>query len=235
MENGKIIPNWIASKLPNFLTSQFYETKFGKIHYLTGGQGKPILFLHGNPTWSFLWRKVISELDPLKFHIFAPDLLNLGFSDGLSNKNFSMENHAQALINFIEGLNLKNTTLVVQDWGGPLGLYAASKIQGRFSSLVILNTGIAAPKHPYKISKFHSFVNKKVIPDIMFKIFHFPLHDLHKVQSNKESIKGTIAKAYRYPIRKKRRWASALQFARMVPTGNQTPFVCIVSRCREVL
>ena len=211
------IPDWISQHLPSCLESRFFQSSLGKIHYLTGGNGKPIIFIHGNPTWSFLWRKVIKNLDRSAHSFFAPDLLNLGFSDSLKGRQFSMENHCRALVEWLRELDLQEMTFVVQDWGGPIGLYTAAQLQERVQSLVILNTGIAAPEPPFKISKFHSFVNRPILPDIMFRLFGMPMYSLHKVQGDSSSIQGEVARAYRYPIRIKKRWDSALKFARMVP------------------
>jgi len=215
----KYIPNWIMDLLPKDTQSDFVQTAFGKIHYLSRGKGQVVLFVHGNPTWSFIWRKVIDQLDQSKYKIYAPDLLNLGFSDSLSKQNFSLENQALALQEFVQYHDLSDVTLVVQDWGGPIGLYMASLLKEKISKLVILNTGLSAPKPPFKVSKFHSFVNKKILPDIMFRVLRYPMYHLGKVQADQKSISGIVARAYRYPIKKKRRWGVALDFARMVPNG----------------
>ena len=220
---NELIPNWIMNLFPKGVESNFTQTTFGKIHYLSGGNGQPVLLLHGNPTWGFIWRKVINELDETKYKVYAPDLLNLGFSDGLSKKNFSIENQAMALKEFVQKHDLNNVILVVQDWGGPIGLYMATLLEERISKLVVLNTGLSAPKPPFKVSKFHSFVNKKILPDIMFRFLRYPMYHLGKVQFDKSSISGKVAKAYRYPIKKKWRWGSALEFARMVPNGVDHP------------
>ena len=220
---NKTFPQWINELIPCNLKSDFSQTSFGKIHYLSGGEGQSVLFLHGNPTWSFIWRKIIAKLDLSKFQVHAPDLLNLGFSDGLTSENLTLENQAQALVEFVNLHKLDNITLVVQDWGGPIGLFMSSLIQEKISKLVILNTGLSAPKPPYKVSSFHSFVHKKIIPDILFKICRYPMYSLGKIQFDKESISGDVAKAYRYPIAQKKRWAAALSFARMVPNGPEHP------------
>ena len=226
-------PPWISTHLPKTIKSLFFKSEFGNLHLLHGGTGKPVLFVHGNPTWSFLWRKVIGELDSEKFQFFAPDLLNLGFSDSLGKKDFSMENQSMALVELIEKLDMKNITVVVQDWGGPIGLYAASLVPERIQSLVILNTGISPPKPPYKISKFHSFVNRPILPDIAFRFFGMPLYHLHKVQGDANSIAGDIASAYRYPIKIKGRWDSALKFARLVPAQKNDSAIPLMQKVED--
>ncbi|MEM7646614.1 MAG: alpha/beta fold hydrolase [Pseudomonadota bacterium] len=217
------LPPWIANQIPDFVKSGFVETSRGRMHFLSGGLGQKVLMVHGNPTWSFLWRKVIAHLGPEKFECFAPDLFNLGFSDSLKKQEFSMEMQSRLLLEFIDRLKLKDFILVVQDWGGPIGLYAASQIPEKVKALVILNTGISAPEPPYKVSKFHSFVKKKILPDLVFRWGGFPLYSLHKTQGDSRSIRKDVARAYRYPIRRKNRWDSALRFARMVPSHKNDP------------
>lgn len=222
-KNNSLLPSWIKKQLPKYLESRFFKTSHGKVHYLTSGNGDPVLFFHGNPTWSFLWRKVIAELSPNENTFYAPDLLHLGFSDSLEQEEFSMKNHCQSMVEFVEGLNLQHITVVVQDWGGPIGLYTASQFKDRIKGLVILNTGISKPTPPYKISKFHSFVKKRFWPDILFRCLGFPMYSLHTMQGDRDSIAGEVARAYRYPVRKFGRWESALLFARMVPSSEDDP------------
>jgi len=219
MESTQFFPQWIKKQIPEKVESRFFKSSLGKIHYLTGGKGTPVILLHGNPTWSFLWRKVIAQLDETKFQFFAPDLMNLGFSDKLSYSQFSMNNHVKYVREFIEAQNLQNAILVVQDWGGPIGLLAASQLKNIIKGLVVLNTGVGVPKMPLR-SKFHKLSNTLIISNVLFSLFHFPLYSLHKVQYDKNSIKGDVARAYRYPLKEKRNWSSAMWYARMVPTSR---------------
>lgn len=77
------LPEWIQKQLPEGTENRYFSSAQGRIHYLTRGRGQQVVLVHGNPTWSFLWRRVMGELDPNLFKVIAPDLMNLGLSDDL--------------------------------------------------------------------------------------------------------------------------------------------------------
>ena len=125
----------------------FIETKLGSMHYVDQGEGDPVLCLHGNPSWSFLYRKFISELSK-ENRVVAPDYIGFGLSDKPSiEKFYTIEAHIKSVEKLVLDLDLKNITLVIQDWGGPIGLAVAARRPERFKSLVILNTFGFYPLH----------------------------------------------------------------------------------------
>lgn len=116
-----------------------------RMHYIDEGSGDPILCLHGEPTWSFLYRKMVGPLTDAG-RVIAPDLIGFGRSDKVLDRDwYSYEGHVWSLMQFIEALDLADITLVVQDWGGPIGLRVAMEDPDRFARLVILNTGVFRP------------------------------------------------------------------------------------------
>ena len=116
-----------------------------RMHYLDEGAGDPILLVHGEPTWSFLYRKMIPTLSAVG-RVVAPDLIGFGRSDKPIDRHwYSYERHAAALGQLVDALALDSFTVVVQDWGGPIGLRVALEREERCRSLVILNTGIFRP------------------------------------------------------------------------------------------
>jgi len=121
--------------------SKFVEVNGAKMHFVdTGGKGTPLLMIHGQPTWSYLWRNVIPELED-NHRVIAVDLIGFGKSDK-PNINYTIEEHAVYLASFIEALALKNITLVVHDWGGFLGFDYAAKHPGRINGLAFMETVI---------------------------------------------------------------------------------------------
>ena len=111
-----------------------------RMHYLDEGEGAPFLCLHGEPSWSYLYRRMIPGLQALG-RVVAPDLLGFGKSDKPVNReDYSYSFHHDALVHFIEALDLRDITLVCQDWGGLLGLPIAAEMPERFARLVIMNT-----------------------------------------------------------------------------------------------
>ncbi len=122
-----------------------------QMHYVDEGKGEVILCLHGEPTWSFLYRKIITPLSK-EYRVIAPDLLGFGKSDKPTRReDFTFELNYRALVELIEKLDLKQVTLVCQDWGGILGLPVAMDLEERFARLVIMNTGLPGGKLPIDI------------------------------------------------------------------------------------
>ena len=129
--------------LPDFPFEPHYVEIDGlRMHYLEEGRGDPILLLHGEPTWSFLYRNMIPALSG-RFRCVAPDYIGFGRSDKWTEVGaYSFARHFADLERFAETLDLRRITLVVQDWGGPLGLHYVVRHHDRVARLVILNTGL---------------------------------------------------------------------------------------------
>jgi len=120
-------------------TQKRLELDGHELAYVDEGKGPPLLMLHGNPTWSFLYRDVIAGLRE-RFRCIAPDLPGFGFSTPAAGFGFRPSEHSQVIERFIEALDLRDITLMVHDWGGPIGFAAATRHPERFSAFVIGNT-----------------------------------------------------------------------------------------------
>jgi haloalkane dehalogenase len=129
--------------LPEFPYEPHYVKIEGlRIAFVESGAGDPILMLHGEPTWSFLYRHMIPTLAEVGL-VIAPDLIGFGRSDKpVADNAYSYRSHARWVRKFIETLDLRRITLVCQDWGGLLGLRVLAQIPHRFARLVAMNTGI---------------------------------------------------------------------------------------------
>lgn len=129
--------------LPDFPYKPHYVEVNGlRMHYLDEGKGEVILCLHGEPSWCYLYRKMIPTLSA-KYRVIAPDLIGFGRSDKPAAKSdYTYAMHHDTLTAFIKKLDLKGITLVCQDWGGLLGLPIATEMPERFARLVIMNTGL---------------------------------------------------------------------------------------------
>ncbi len=197
-------------------------------------KGLAVLLLHGNPTWGFLYRKVMAELSAQPFRLIAPDLLGLGFSDRPAQTRLhTLTNHAAWMGELIESLGLERLIFVGQDWGGPIGLRALAERPGLTSGLVLLNTVAGPPKPGFRPAPFHRFARLPFISDVAFRLLGFPQSILHRVQGDRESIRGNIARAYRYPLRGVRRNAAPLALARMVPDSHRHASIGALSVCQE--
>ncbi len=130
--------------LPGYAFAPHYVEQDGlRMHYLDEGEGRPVLLLHGEPTWSFLYRKILPELTPA-FRCVVPDHFGFGRSDKPTDPAwYSYDRHADALQRFVLELDLRDLTVVMQDWGGPLGFRLCVDHPERVSRLVVLNTGSA--------------------------------------------------------------------------------------------
>lgn len=111
-----------------------------RMHFVDEGEGPPILLLHGDPTWSYLYRHAVRALQD-DYRVVAPDLIGFGKSDKYRERGaYSFAMHCQKITAFIEALDLREVTLVVHDWGGPIGFWTAVTHENRFARLVLLNT-----------------------------------------------------------------------------------------------
>lgn len=119
--------------------SHWSEGPSGTIHYIDEGEGDPILFLHGNPTWSFLYRGVVIRLRK-RFRCIALDLPGFGLSSHPRDYRYTPEEHASTVQTFVQNLDLKNLTIMGHDWGGPIGLRVAVNEVDRLKRLVMANT-----------------------------------------------------------------------------------------------
>ncbi|MGW4633591.1 alpha/beta fold hydrolase [Nocardia sp. NPDC004415] len=131
-------PGWVDDELFPF-ESRFLDVDGHTVHYLDEGSGPTLLFLHGNPTWSFLWRDVIRDLRA-DFRCVALDYPGFGLSTPKAGYRFLPEEHADVVTGFVDALGLDAVTLVGQDWGGMIGLAVAQRRPGVFDRLVLANT-----------------------------------------------------------------------------------------------
>jgi haloalkane dehalogenase len=131
-------PDWVSDELFPF-ESRFVEVDGNVVHYVDEGSGPVLLMLHGNPTWSFVYRDVIGSLRD-RFRCIALDYPGFGLSVAAPGYRYLPEEHAAVVVAFLDRLGLSDVTLVAHDWGGPIGLYAAEQLPGRFARLVLANT-----------------------------------------------------------------------------------------------
>jgi haloalkane dehalogenase len=144
MSNVVRTPSEALEGLPDFpFVSRFREVDGLRLAHLDEGEGKPVLFLHGEPTWSFLWRKVIPPVRDAGFRCLAPDLVGFGRSDKPSDISFyTYDRHVALAGTLLEDLDVREATIVVHDWGGPIGLRLAAEHSERIERLVIMDTGL---------------------------------------------------------------------------------------------
>ena len=139
-------PDERFENLPGFDYAPHYEDIQGyRVHYLDEGpaDGQPILLLHGEPTWSYLYRKMIPVLTAAGYRSIVPDLIGFGRSDKPASMDVhTYEFHVDAIAELVEKLDLRDVTFFGQDWGGLIGLRVVAENEERFARVVISNTGL---------------------------------------------------------------------------------------------
>jgi haloalkane dehalogenase len=131
-------PEWVDPQLFPF-ESRFVELGGARVHYVDEGSGPTLLMLHGNPTWSFLYRGMIAVLRE-RFRCVALDYPGFGLSDAPAGYGYTAAEHSEVVADFVSALDLREWTPVMQDWGGPIGFGAALREPERVAALAILNT-----------------------------------------------------------------------------------------------
>jgi haloalkane dehalogenase len=137
-------PEEALEGLPDFpFESSYREVGNLRLAHIDEGEGAPVVFFHGEPTWSYLWRKVIPAVRDAGFRCLAPDLVGFGRSDKPTDIGFySYDRHTALAGSLLEDLDIRGATAVVHDWGGPIGLRLAVEQRERFERIVILDTGL---------------------------------------------------------------------------------------------
>ena len=205
------------ANLPGFpYTPKYVEVEGLRMAYVEHGTGHPILLLHGEPTWSYLYRRMIPPLAAIG-RVIAPDLIGFGRSDKPVAANaYSYKSHTRWLRAFIEALDLTQITMVCQDWGGSLGLRVLAQQPERFARLVAMNTGISIgdPRSEafQKWRRFSQRVEWLDVPMLMRNtIKKGPL------------LSDAEAAAYGAPFPSKDYQTAALVFPRLVPIRADHP------------
>ena len=118
----------------------FYETGAGRMHYVDEGEGPVVLMLHGNPTWSFYFRELIKTLKP-RFRCIAPDHLGCGLSDKPQAFSYRLRERIDHIRGLLAHLGVSHYDLVAHDWGGAIGMGAATLEPEKVGKIVLMNTG----------------------------------------------------------------------------------------------
>ncbi len=196
-----------------------------RMHYVDEGKGEVVLALHGEPSWSYLYRKFIPVLSHYRF--IAPDLIGFGKSDKIVGwRNYSFDLHFNSLKHFIDHLDLQDITLVVQDWGGLLGLSLLGEYPERFKRVVVMNTFLprSKPLHLF----FKAWVSfAKYHPSLPVGLI------LQRATVSKLS-KETLA-AYKAPYPSAKYKDGAKAFPQLVPGKPTADGIQRMNKARETL
>lgn len=226
------LPGWLHRALPFERRAALVDGHL--VHFLdhrcaAAVLGHPVLLVHGNPTWSFLWRNVIRALCGTGVRVIVPDLVGFGLSAKPTAVGWhSLERHVHVVHTLVRALDLKHLTVVGQDWGGPIAAAVAARLEaerpGTVTGAVFANTSLLAPRS-FRGTSFHRLARTPVVSDLLFRGAGFPLRLLHTAQGDRASIGPRERRAYCMPFRNPARRAGPLALARMVPDGPAHPSV----------
>lgn len=197
---NKTIPtqDWLDPSLYPF-NNQYIQLELGQMHYVDEGKGEILLFVHGTPTWSFLYRNLIRKLSA-NYRCIAVDHIGFGLSEKPQGFVGTPQNHAKNLEEFIHALNLDNITLVVHDFGGPIGLAAGIEQADRIKRLVLCNTWLWETKQDKDAQKIDKLV-KGWLGRYLYLNFNFsPKYLLKQGFSNAQLLSKAVHQHYIKPF-----------------------------------
>jgi haloalkane dehalogenase len=196
-----------------------------RMHYIDEGQGGATLLLHGEPTSSFLWRNVIRQLPGRRI---APDLFGFGRSDKPEEIGwYTYNRHVDSIAQLVEALDLRDLTLVVHDWGGPIGLRVAVEQPDRVARLVICNTGIGGGRAPSETwLRFRA-----VVREVGGALDVGRLVEAGTAQGLPDDVRAAYDEPFPTPASK----AGVLAFPELVPTEPDHPNTAPMNRVRDAL
>jgi haloalkane dehalogenase len=214
--------------LPGYAFEPRYVEQDGlRMHYVDEGSGAPVLLLHGEPTWAFLYRKMIPSLSRVA-RVVAPDYFGFGRSDKPTRlEDYSYDFHYGSIERLTRELDLHDATIVVQDWGGPVGLRLAVEHPERIARLVILNTGIGAGRAPssewLRFREFMRRVGSDLVPGQLIRL------------SCVTDPGDEVIEAYNAPFPAPESKAGVLAFPELVPTEMDHPSAAKMLEVRAAL
>lgn len=229
-------PDERFSNLPDFpFTPNYVELEdpdFGtlRIHYLDEGpgDGPVVLCLHGEPTWCYLYRKMIPVFTAAGCRVIAPDLVGFGRSDKLDQrKDYSYARHVGWMAALLSALNLQDITLIGQDWGGLIGLRLLAENDSRFARFSLSNTGLPTGDHAVSeaFHRWRRFSQEDPVFDTGFIVNLFDRGDLSEAEKE----------AYRAPFPADEYKEGARQFPVLVPITPDDPASAANRRAWQVL
>lgn len=214
--------------LPGYAFPPHYVEQDGlQMHYVDEGAGDPVLLLHGEPTWAYLYRKLIPALAGVA-RVVAPDYFGFGRSDKPTRiEDYSYDFHYGSIERLADELDLRDAAVVVQDWGGPIGLRLAVERPDRVARLVILNTGIGAGRAPSpEWLRFRDLVRRvgaELVPGQLVRI------------SCVTELEEGVVEAYDAPFPVPESKAGVLAFPELVPTEIDHPSAAKMLEVRAAL
>jgi haloalkane dehalogenase len=198
--------------LPGYDFEPHYTELDGlRMHYLDEGEGDPVVCFHGEPTWSYLYRKMLPPLVAGGNRVICPDYAGFGRSDKPTDREwYTYDRHVDLVTRVLEGIDVRDATVVVQDWGGPIGLRWAVENPDRVARIVILNTGLFTGRVSQGFMAWRDFAEKNPDLPVGFVVNGATATDVPE----------DVVAAYEAPFPNAESKAGAAQFPLIVPTSD---------------
>jgi haloalkane dehalogenase len=215
--------------LPDFPFAPHYREVDGlRLAHIDEGDGPPVVFFHGEPTWSYLWRKVIPPVRDAGYRSIAPDYAGFGRSDKPTDLDwYSYDRHTELAGTLLDDLDLHEATVVVHDWGGPIGLRLAVEKPERIARIVIMDTGLFTGEQPMSDAwyAFRNFVERTEDVPISMLVRN----------ACARGMDDDVAAAYDAPFPTVESKAGARAFPLILPTSPEMPGAAEGKRALEGL
>jgi len=191
---------WIDHNEYPFAPKQF-SLPAGMMSYIDEGEGKPIVMVHGNPTWSFEFRSLIKHFSATH-RCIAPDHIGFGLSDKPLDWDYLPQQHAEKFEKLMESLSLENITLVVGDWGGPIGLSYAIRYPEKIKNIVVTNTWMWSVKSDWYYQGFSRFMGGAIGRWLIRRYNFFANTIMKMAYGDKSKLIPQIRRHYLMPLAK---------------------------------
>jgi haloalkane dehalogenase len=199
--------------LPGYDFKPHYTELDGlRLHHVDEGSGDPVVCFHGEPTWAYLYRKVLPPLVAAGNRVICPDYAGFGRSDKPTERDwYTYDRHVDLVTRVLAELDVQNATVVVQDWGGPIGLRWAVENPDRVARLVILNTGLFTGRVSKGFMAWRDFAERNPDLPVGFVVGGATATDVPE----------DVVAAYEAPFPNAESKAGAAQFPLIVPTSDE--------------
>jgi haloalkane dehalogenase len=208
-------PDERFENLPGYAFEPHYAELDGlRLHYVDEGDGRPVVCFHGEPSWAYLYRKMVPPFVAAGHRVICPDYAGFGRSDKPTDRGwYSYDRHVDLVTRLLEELDVRDAVVVVQDWGGPIGLRWATENQDRVGALAVLNTGLFTGRVSKGFMAWRDFAERN--PDL-------PVGFVIQGATATELPDDVVA-AYDAPFPNAESKAGAAQFPLLVPTTEDAP------------
>ncbi len=215
--------------------ARFFEHRGVRLHYVDEGSGEPVVMLHGNPTWGYVYRRFIAALSGSR-RCVAPDHMGFGRSDKpLDAGEYALARHVENLGALLLHLDLRDVTLVVQDWGGPIGLGFAVEHPERIKRLVILNTWASVYPEGTALHGLLELFRRPHVGEAMVQALNLFVEGYLPGGIHRKERLPEVMPAYRAPFPDYNSRVATLAFPRDIPVGDAHPSTASMRRIEERL